>query len=101
MTCAKVVVTATLLTLDGEEFVGSNDCDNPQTTCPRLPGEGYDKCVEVCRQKGHAEIRAIDACIAAGSSPAGGSMRIRHTHVCKSCASEMEAQGIRYICEQG
>ncbi len=33
--CAKQVVRATIVTPDGQRFVGENDCRTPQQECPR------------------------------------------------------------------
>ncbi len=56
MSCAKKRVQCVLIAEDGEVFVGENWCNNPQQTCPREPGEGYDKCTHICKQNAHAEI---------------------------------------------
>jgi deoxycytidylate deaminase len=59
MTCAKRHVIAYIM--DGDRIVaaGSNRCHSPQTTCPRAPDEGYEKCRSICHQTGHAETMAI------------------------------------------
>jgi hypothetical protein len=53
--CAKQTVTCAIVTPAGEHFIGENWCDTPQETCPRVDGEGYEKCTTVCDQVGHAE----------------------------------------------
>lgn len=83
MTCAKVVVTCTLIATDGERFVGRNDCANPQPTCPRLPGEDYAKCVNICRQAGHAEEVAVKL---AGAKADGATAYVEgHHRICENC----------------
>lgn len=74
--CAKQHVMATAVTEDGGRYVGTNECDNPQASCPRevqgYPrGLGYHLCKEVCQQQGHAEEMAIKAAKAAGASLVG------------------------------
>ena len=97
MTCAKVVVTATLLTLDNEVFIGRNDVPNPQKECPRVDGEGYEKCKSICKQERHAEIDAIEKCRAAGCNPRYGSISVDYHYVCPWCQAELDKLGIRYI----
>lgn len=90
--CAKLVVRCTLITPDGRRFVGENSCANPQPVCPRLPGEGYDKCKTVCQQAGHAEIVALQH---AGAAAAGAHAYIEgHTHVCRDCQETLVAAGV-------
>lgn len=72
--CAKQVVTAILIAANGERFVGTNYCENPQEVCPRnlrnyARGEGYHLCKEICKQVGHAEEVAIAE---AGAKANGG-----------------------------
>ncbi len=68
--CAKIKVQCYISTKDGNFIVGENICANPQTTCPRTPGEGYLKCHTVCAQLGHAEYVAIRQVLASGYKPA-------------------------------
>jgi deoxycytidylate deaminase len=90
--CAKQTVTATIVMPNGNRFVGTNDCLNAQTTCPRdaagyKTGEGYHLCAEVCQQTGHAEINALRA---AGTAAKGAFMYIEgHTYACQPCIAEM------------
>lgn len=87
MTCAKTVVTCTIITRDGERFVGRNDCDNPQRVCPREPGEGYAKCVSICQQPGHAETMALRE---AGEKARGGHAYVEGIgYACKDCQLEL------------
>lgn len=60
MTCAKRVVTCTIVSASGERFIGRNDCANPQRECPRHGNDDYTKCKTICQQEGHAEVIAIN-----------------------------------------
>ncbi|WPH68528.1 hypothetical protein [Stenotrophomonas phage BUCTxx99] len=57
--CVKRPVSAVVTLKDGRILIGGNVCTNPQTKCPRQPGEGYQKCYTVCGQLDHAEQVAI------------------------------------------
>lgn len=98
MTCARRVVTATYITPDGRRFVGRNDCDNPQTSCPRgdaPPGVGYELCSSVCRQPAHAEIVALRA---AGAAASGGLLYVEgHTYACRACLARADMLGVVII----
>ena len=97
MTCAKRHVWCEI-EAHGRIFYGSNACDNPQPVCPREPGEGYEKCRTICRQRGHAEIMALVEAQASG-------VDLRHSHavvgghyyVCEGCARELRDAGISRI----
>lgn len=87
MTCAKQLVTATIVAKDGRRFVGTNACANPQAVCPRggMPtGQGYELCTSVCQQQqGHAEVQALRA---AGEAAIGATMYLQgHTYACETC----------------
>jgi pyrimidine deaminase RibD-like protein len=75
--------------------MGENDCANPQTTCPREPGEGYEKCKTVCQQAGHAEIEALRA----AGAEAEGAVADLHGHywMCEPCGRAMREAGVRWI----
>lgn len=62
--CVKRPVSAVVTLKDGRVLIGGNFCTNQQPTCPRQPGEGYEKCYTVCGQIGHAEQVAIRLIIA-------------------------------------
>lgn len=90
--CAKKQVKCTLVTPAGLRFVGENLCDNPQLVCPRLEGEGYEKCVTVCNQEGHAEIVALRV---AGEHAAGSHAYVEgHTYACRNCQEHLFAVGV-------
>lgn len=95
--CAKQRVVATIVTSDGRQFTGENDCLNPQNFCVRDErglgtGEGYELCKEVCQQTDHAEINAIKA---AGKAAKGSVMYIEgHTYACEPCRAAMVRAGV-------
>lgn len=92
MTCAKATVRCTLVTADGSQIVGTNWCANPQATCPRLPGEGYEKCRSICDQQGHAEVDAIRI---AGPHARGAHAYVEgHTYACQSCQEALFGAGV-------
>ena len=95
MTCAKQVVTATMVTPAGEQFVGENVCRRPRPVCLRagLPtGVGYELCRDVCDQIGHAETVALAL---AGERARGAGMYLSgHTYACGACQAACEGAGI-------
>lgn len=101
MTCAKTVVRCVLVLRDGRIFHGQNWCENPQDHCPRLPGEGYAKCGEICRQVGHAEIVAMEKARAAGGDLTDATAIVKgHYRVCKECAQALRDAGVSRIIVQ-
>lgn len=96
--CAKQVVTATIVTPDGDRFVGTNWVARPQPTCPRadMPtGVGNELCRSICGQSGHAEI---DALRVAGVRAAGAALFLEgHTYACEPCRAACAAAGIMEI----
>ena len=97
--CAKQVVTATIVTPDGNRFVGTNWCATPQEVCPRadMPtGVGYHLCASVCHQSGHAEIDAIRN--AGAVRLTGATLYLEgHTYACEPCKAACAAAGITSI----
>jgi hypothetical protein len=92
MTCAKKRVLARIYAPDGRSFTGENVCHNPQTTCPRLPGEGYEKCATICDQPEHAEVAALRL---AGDAARGATVRLWGiTHYCRQCQAALFAAGV-------
>ena len=92
MTCAKRRVTAILVGASGQHYIGMNACTIPQAVCPRDPGEGYEKCKSVCRQKGHAETMALQQ---AGDDARGGTITIvGHEYVCEDCVEALDEAGV-------
>lgn len=95
MTCAKATVVCVLVTQDGEEITGTNWCANPQQTCPRLPGEGYEKCKTICGQQGHAEVDAVRK---AGDRAKGARAFLQgHTYACMDCQHALFGAGVRSL----
>lgn len=96
--CVKQTVTATVVALDGEQYVGTNHCSTPQDVCPRgvLPtGVGYDLCKSVCHQPSHAEVNALAL---AGRNAVGSTLYIEgHTYACEPCLSAARLAGVASI----
>jgi deoxycytidylate deaminase len=98
--CLKQVVTATIYDKDGKVVVvGRNDIENEEVTeCPRagMPtGVGYHLCQEVCRQKGHAEVQAIDKAVEMGVDLTTCSLVLEgHTYICQDCVDYMTRHGL-------
>ena len=100
MTCAKKVVKARLLCLNGKYYFGENTCAKPQAVCPREKGEGYLKCLTVCAQPMHAEIAAMFKAIDDGSEIRGGRMSVWHSHVCEHCRDILSRYDIQVEIKQ-
>ena len=92
--CAKAVVRCTIVGIDGIHYVGENACNNPQTTCPRAPGEDYTKCSTICDQVGHAEMVAL---FKAREKAVGGHAYIEYSHACKECQIGLFKAGIKAL----
>jgi len=91
--CAKTATRCTIVTQQGEYFVGENWCRNPQEVCPRQPGEGYEKCRSICKQEGHAEEVVV---VLAGDKAKGGIAYLEgHTYACMECQHTMFGAGIK------
>lgn len=100
MTCAKQQVVCFIwVKTRTEPFVGSNHCVNPQTTCPRLPGEGYRKCFSICGQLGHAEDVALRQMRLAGFTPADviHITVLGHYGPCESCRALLDSLGLLHL----
>lgn len=95
--CARRVVHCTIRSIDGWQVTGENWCRKPQRTCPRDPGEGYEKCHTICHQEGHAEEVALR--LAGPRIAAGGAVAIieGHSHACKSCQEALFAAGVTWL----
>lgn len=94
MTCAKRYVRCEIVTPDGEKFMGTNVCANPQRYCPRQPGEDYEKCKSVCQQHGHAEIIALSR---AKEKARGAIAWINHDAICGDCLRALAEAGIARV----
>ena len=101
MTCAKKVVTCELRNAStGLTIYAQNDCGNPQEVCPRLPGEGYEKCISICDQKGHAEEQALK--IAKGDASGYKATIYGIGWACRSCQEKLYKAGVESIkCVEG
>jgi hypothetical protein len=93
--CAKQTTRATIIAADGTRYVGTNDCANPQQVCPRagMPtGVGYELCVNICRQTGHAEVNAVGL---AGDAARGSTIYLEgHYYACDNCKAVAAAAGV-------
>ncbi len=97
--CAKKRVVFTLVTREGDRFIGTNDCLTPVDNCPREPGEGYAKCLTVCSQPAHAEVAALDL---AGERARGAVGFLEGIdHVCDHCQSAIYAAGVMAVVFDG
>jgi deoxycytidylate deaminase len=96
--CAKQTVTATIIAENGDTYLSTNYCLNPQVSCPRaglLTGEGYELCKDICRQVGHAEVNAITL---AGVNAVGATLYLKgHTYACDGCKQAAKEAGIKEI----
>lgn len=97
MTCAKKRIDCEIWNRAGRLIgYGENACGNPQLGCPRLPGEGYSKCKDICQQEGHAEIMAIKNALEGGQSLKGATAVIHGAYrICQDCAKAMRDAGIK------
>lgn len=97
--CVKQTVTATIVTVDGARFVGTNHCLAPQATCARAglaTGVGYHLCREICQQPAHAEVNAAIA--AAGHDIRGATLYLEgHTYACEPCKETARSYGVYQI----
>lgn len=92
MTCAKRQVTCYIVTTTGETFVGRNTCREPQNVCPRDPGEGYEKCVSICKQIGHAEEVVLN--MAREKAKGATAYLENHSWYCRNCQEKLFAAGV-------
>ena len=99
MRCLKQQTLAIIVN-NGKFWVGRNDCIEERSKCPRVEekcktGEGYDLCVRICGQEGHAEVMA---CKAAGKEAKGGTLYLfGHTYICGDCLKVIGDHGIQNI----
>ena len=96
MTCAKRRVDCMIHTQDGLSCViGTNNVLEPQEVCPREPGEGYDKCLSICKQPAHAEIAALVVAAHLGIDVRNGTAVIYgHDRCCPHCKEQLGKVGI-------
>jgi deoxycytidylate deaminase len=93
--CAKRQVVCVIVAMNGERFRGENDCANPQPVCPRLPGEGYEKCKSICQQAGHAEIEALKA--AGDLLCKTDALLYGHYWICEPCGKALREAGVKTV----
>ena len=96
--CAKLTVTAAIVTDDGGFFWGTNAVRRPQAACPRV-GDAYQRnayelCRLVCDQPGHAEMIALAK---AGELAEGATIYVSHHRICPDCQAALERAGIARI----
>jgi deoxycytidylate deaminase len=93
--CVKTTVRCVIVSPEGRSFVGTNYCNNAQKVCPRAVGEGYEKCISICNQEGHAEIVALAL---AGKHAVGATAYVTgHTYACQSCQEALFNAGILFL----
>jgi deoxycytidylate deaminase len=92
--CAKKVIKCFILDRDGVVGFGANDCMNPQDECPREEGEGYEKCVDICEQRGHAEEMAIRDAINSGRLKGATAIVCGVNRICNECADKLTKVGV-------
>lgn len=97
MNCKKHITTCLIITKDGLEFYGENHCLVEQLSCPRLDGEGYEKCKTVCFQIGHAEEVAVMFALKAKANLVGATAIIGHERICDNCKNLLTYHGITDI----
>lgn len=95
MSCAKKRVQCVLITKEGEVYIGENWCNNPQTVCPREPGEGYEKCHHICKQNAHAEIEALQ--LAGPKAKGARAYLVNHHHYCRNCQIALFDAGVKTL----
>lgn len=104
--CAKAQVSCRIVwinprTGNWNEALGTNACANPQKVCPRVPGEGYEKCKTVCQQEGHAEEVALRKVRERGvdlRQMAAVQAYLRgHHYCCADCATKLRDAGVKNV----
>lgn len=96
--CAKRRVYCVIMTRDFRAFDGENDCANPQSVCPRAPGEGYEKCRSICQQAGHAEMVALARAKEAGADLKNALVTLEgHYWICEPCGRALLEAGVSDI----
>lgn len=94
--CAKTTTTCTIYGGRHGVYVGKNWCLNPQSSCPREPGEGYEKCKTICQQIGHAEEVAV--MVAQGDINEDSFAVLEgHTYYCQNCQETLFDAGVKSL----
>lgn len=96
MTCAKRRVVAVLQSREHEEkwMMATNDCNNPQPSCPREDGEDYTKCHTICQQPGHAETEVLKMAKSWMDLKYYTLTIIGHDRMCPECMNAVADAGI-------
>lgn len=84
--CSKTEVVA-IITDGKTRSVGFNYCESPVEKCPRIDGEGYEKCKTICQQPAHAEINALREF--KGDKTKAICYINGHTRVCDDCTKAL------------
>lgn len=93
--CLKREVCAVIINSSGEIVVGQNTITATINKCPREKGEGYDKCLSICKQRAHAEVDAILKAEDRGMDIRGATLYlIGHHRVCNECQQICELKGL-------
>lgn len=94
--CFKREVCAVIVDVDGKIAIGENLIYNEEVKeCPRLKGEGYEKCETICNQKGHAEIMAIEDAKKRGLKLEDATLYLMgHHRMCAECIKECRDHGL-------
>lgn len=97
--CFKRQVCAVIIDKNGQIAAGENLIYNMDVTeCPRLKGEGYEKCISICKQKGHAETEAIKNAKARGMILKGANIYLLgHYKACDNCKAACEKEGLNIV----
>lgn len=98
--CAKRRVRCVIVASNGSSVEGTNDCANPQPSCPRTQGEGYEKCKTICQQAGHAEIEALKNAESDGLDLRRGfAYATIHGHhwICNACGEALRDAGVNVV----
>ena len=96
--CAKRRVRCEIWPKGGAFITGENSCENPQPACPRLPGEGYEKCKSICRQGDHAEHDALRRAKELGVDLHGATaVIVGHYWMCEPCGKALREAGVKKV----
>ena len=97
--CFKREVAAVIVDKNGRIAVGQNLIYNDKVfECPRDKGEGYEKCISICNQRGHAETEAIKEGIKLGLELENANLYLMGNHrICDDCSNECKKHNINVI----
>ena len=97
--CLKREVCAVIIDQDGKIAVGQNLIQNDTVRkCPRVGNEGYEKCLSICNQVGHAETEAIKVAKKRNMKLNGAILYLTgHFYACYNCREACKKEGIKII----